>query len=200
MAYDKRFDTLKGLETDLLQEIVREGEARLNAQFEAACASDQRAMAWAGFLITIVIASVGGALALWIDGKHTLLGVIAVAFSATVMSAAVAAMDATRPDKFGFVGNLPLNWCPEEWHVAPVGENDWGQARVEQAVCLQNAITQNAEWAERSGNRLKLSMDLLLFAVAYWGMVAAAYVTLQQTIASAPSPSTAAAASAVRSR
>jgi hypothetical protein len=171
MAYDKAFDEFSYLSEELQLEAIREAELRVQAQLTAATAADQRAMAWAGFLITIAVAATGGALSLVVSGGHYSLAGVAFLFAVNIMAAGISAMDSVRPSDFCFPGNEPANWLPANWDFYPGPSKDVAQARREQASALQNQIKENARWAKESGNKLKRSMDILLFAVMFWAAV-----------------------------
>lgn len=189
MAYDKQFDDLSNLSCDLQLEVIREAELRLEAQLVAANASDQRAMAWAGFLITVGVAAVGGAISLLISKQHLLLAADAAGFAIHVMIAGARAISAVRPAEFCFPGNLPENWLPKNWNVAPAGSDDWNGARREQASDLNNRIKENAKWAKETGLYLKYSIDILQHALIIWSMVTLFIVSFIDTNSTFPSPS-----------
>lgn len=155
---------LGSLPEDVLDEVVREGERRLDAQFSAANASDQRAMSWCGLLITITIAGLGAAATFASLGKG-LLTIAAVTFSLLVLVATYFGLAGARPQGFHFPGNLPENWLPDRWQGHPGCSHCLTQARLEQAVCLNNAIHRNVRWAEASGRALHRSMNLVIFSV-----------------------------------
>jgi hypothetical protein len=170
MSDRKHLLALKDLSADVLGEVVREAEIRVDAQLQAAIASDQRALAWSGFLITITLASMGAATALFQAGQMPSLALVVFAFAVLAAGCALVAMDAVRPSKFCFPGNLPSNWLPDEWITE--GSFDLGHARYEQALALDEMIQKNANWAERAANRLRLSMDLTATALILCGVLA----------------------------
>ncbi|RYG37096.1 MAG: hypothetical protein EON93_04145 [Burkholderiales bacterium] len=172
MAYDKRFDQVRSLPRAIQDEIIREGEAHLDAQLQSANASDQRAMAWAGFLITIATAAVGGAFALLLTKQHDAIAGVAFGFAVSTIASAIFAMNAVRPSKFCFPGNSPENWLPENWTDPPVPESAMSQARAEQASALNNRIAENRKWADSTGRYLRLSMDFSIASVCFWAVMA----------------------------
>jgi hypothetical protein len=127
-------------------------------------------MTWAGFLIAVATAAIGGAASLMISGKHLVFAFIVIGFASWIFFAAWISVDAIRPKKYSFPGNVPENWLRENWMCYPTGPYDLAEARVEQAVCLNNGIDDNAQDAESHAKALKRSMDHALLAVAYAGM------------------------------
>jgi hypothetical protein len=78
---------------------------------------------------------------------------------------------------------MPENWLRENWMCHPNGPYDALQASVEQAVCLNNGIDDNAKDAEAHANALKRSMDNALLAVAYAGVSALAILIWSAMVA-----------------
>jgi len=179
---DNRLRKLQTLPDDVLAEVIREGEMRLLGQFQAAAASDQRALTWSGLLITIAIAAIGAAATLYVSGRYYLLTLVSLLFSSMISIAAFMAIDCVRPKGFHFPGNLPENWLPEEWQGFPGIKHDLRQARLEQSVCLNQAIKQNAALAEQSGSRLRRSMDIALFSILFAAIVGGAALFVEKYI------------------
>lgn len=170
MGRGKNLDSLRLLDDDILHEVIREGEVMLAAQFAAATASDQRATAWAGFVITLAVAATGATATIALSGKNLALAVITGLLSVLLSVAAFIAIQVFRPQRFALPGNRPENWLPGEWESGKA--RNIQQARIEQARCLNNQIDDNAGWAEQAATRLRLSMDL----TAISSMLAAVYV------------------------
>jgi hypothetical protein len=167
MGRGKDLSDLRNLDLQVLQEVVREGEARLEAQLAVATAADQRAMTWAGFLIAVATAAVGGAASLIMSADHLVFALIAIIFAIWMLKAAWIIVDAVRPKKFSLPGNFPENWLRENWFSHPSGPYDLSEARVEQAICLNNGIDDNANDAESHAAALKRSMDHALLALSF---------------------------------
>jgi hypothetical protein len=170
MGRGNNLDQLRMLDNKILAEVVREGEARLSAQFAAATAADQRGAAWSGFVITLTVASVSATASLGLDGKNFALAVISGLLSGLLAIAAMVAVRTIRPMPFHLPGNLPENWLPREWEAGR--KQDMKQARVEQARCLNNQIDDNAVWANHVAKELAFSMGLTAISV----LLAAIYV------------------------
>ncbi|HEY0313421.1 MAG TPA: hypothetical protein VGC56_13100 [Allosphingosinicella sp.] len=170
MARGKDLSDLRKLDAEVLAELIREGETRIAAQLAVATAADQRSMTWAGFLIAVATAAIGGGASLLISGKHLAFALVAIVFSGWIFAAAWMIVDAVRPKHYFFPGNIPENWLPENWLAYPKGPFDLKEARVEQATCLNNGIDDNAEAAETHANALKRSMDHALLAIAFAGV------------------------------
>lgn len=109
MGRDNNLNSLRELEESILDEVIREGELMLAAQFTAAIASDQRAAAWAGFVITLTIASIGATATLGNNKTQFSLAVIAGLFSILLSIAASLAIKVFRPSLFALPGNGPEN-------------------------------------------------------------------------------------------
>lgn len=67
-------------------------------------------MTWAGFLIAVATAAIGGAASLLISGKHLMFTLIAIGFATWIFVAAWITVDSIRPKKYSFPGNMPENW------------------------------------------------------------------------------------------
>ena len=169
MADLNSFAPFRQFDEETMKEVVREGEIYLQAQFTAAAASDQRGMAWAGFMIASAAAALAGAAALVDKGGHTFLAVVTFAFSAALVVSTALAASAVRPRKFCFPGNAPNNWLPDNWMGHGIDPVNVQQARIEQAVTLQNQIESNSRWAEDAGKHLQLSLDVAMAAVVLAG-------------------------------
>lgn len=169
MADLNSFAPIKQLDTETMKEVVREGEIYLQAQFTAAAASDQRGMAWAGFMIASAAAALAAAAALVDKGGHTFLAIVTFALSVALVGSTALAASAVRPKKFCFPGNAPANWLPANWMGHGLEPVDINQARIEQAVALQNQIEHNAKLAEDAGRHLQLSLDVAMAAVVLAG-------------------------------
>jgi hypothetical protein len=171
MAIRNDFEALRLFDQDVLDEIVREAELYLQAQFAAANASDQRGMAWAGFMIASTTAALAATASLVVSGGHMVLAITSLGAAAMLLLSTFLAAKAVRPNKFCFPGNQPANWLPENWHGHGVSILDLKQARLEQAHTLQNQICENVEWAEKAGKLLHHSMDVAMGAVLLAGCV-----------------------------
>lgn len=169
MGRGKNLNRLRDLDAETLAEVIREGEARIEAQFSAATAADQRALSWAGFVVTITMATTAGSITLISSNILLPLAIIGVLLSSLLAISAFLAVGTVLPKKFSLPGNLPENWLPDEWERG-FGHN-LAQARIEQARCLNDQIDDNAKWAGETAKQLSESMALALTAV----MVAALY-------------------------
>lgn len=114
MAQKDIAGVLKTAEASVLNEILREAEARLGAQLSAAIAADQRAMTFLGFLLTLVAFLVGASIAAATANTPAPSIAILAAFGAAgFMVAGLFAYGATRPIDFEFVGNDPESWLTD---------------------------------------------------------------------------------------
>ncbi len=177
MSYDNRVSELISLDDTILVEVVREGEAMLAAQLNIATAADQRALTFAGFLIAISTAVLGGAAALVLGEKtNWCLVVIGAGYAAWLIAAAGGAIWSAMPNMFSVPGNEPSSWHPEQWRVGSAGPFSIKQARVEQAVTLQSQIGKNKRALKRNAGHMTRAIGgafvatvLAASALGVWG-------------------------------
>ena len=111
MDHDKLVASLKKASPDLLNEIKLEAEARLDAQLSTAIASDQRAMTFLGFLLTLVAFLIGASLAaITAATPAPIIANIAAGGAVGLGVSGILAYLASRPIDFRFVGNDPESW------------------------------------------------------------------------------------------
>lgn len=177
MGRGKNLDRLRELDLEVLAEVVREGEQMMAAQFAAATAADQRALTWAGFVITIAIASVGASASLAIADKEPALAIISGLLGVLMAVSGFQAMLSVRPRTFALPGNRPENWLPGEWESGQL--HDLRQARIEQARCLNGQIDDNAVAAKSAAVRMHTSMDLAACGVLLAGIYVVGTVALR---------------------
>lgn len=82
----------------------------MQAQLQAALASDQRAVTMASIFATVAAAIVAGALAYWDKKDDAQVLVAALAAATPLTIGAVLGMWAARPIDFYFPGNQPEEW------------------------------------------------------------------------------------------
>ena len=165
MVDDKQYDGLRELDEQILEEAVREGTARLEAQLQVATAADQRALTLAGFQITAATGAVAGGVALMTaNAPNELLALIAFLFALAILTFAGIALWTVVPRKFKIPGNQPLNWRKDRWRWQEHGFTI-KSARVEQAACLEEQIT---------GNRKQLDSAALLMRASFFGTIGTA--------------------------
>jgi hypothetical protein len=170
----KNFDTFADLPISLQKEAIREGEKLLDTQFTAATAADQRALTWAGFLIAAATAALGGGVALFNNHPPDLvLGYGSILFGIAMLKPAWTAIETVRPAKFGFPGNRPGHWLPDEWDCKGTAKEKEQQARTDQATHLDACICDNRDAAEERSRAMHSS-----FAWALWSVVVAGFVLL----------------------
>lgn len=170
MAERNDFESLRTLSDDVLAEVVREGELRLQAQLQIATAADQRALTFAGFQIAAATGSLAGGVALMTaDDPDLVLAATAFTFALVLLIGCLFAIATVWPRKFSIPGNEPHNWAPHEWRWADKGF-DLKAARVEQASCLQEGIQKNQRAATRSSRWMHWSMVTTAAAVGTAGI------------------------------
>jgi hypothetical protein len=174
----KNFDSFADLPVTLQKEAIREGEKLLDTQFTAATAADQRALTWAGFLIAAATAALGGGVALFNGTQPDLvLGYGSIIFGIAMLMASWTAIQTVRPSKFGFPGNQPAYWLPEEWDCKGSANNKEQTARTDQARHLETCICENREAAEKNARAMHRSFQWALWSVIVAGAVLLAIVT-----------------------
>jgi len=167
MASGNNFQELRNLPADVLAEVVREGELRVEAQLATATAADQRALTFAGFQIASATAALAGGIALIVgDQKDFTLALLAGLFSCALLIAAGIALSTVRPKEFHFPGNRPGNWLPSQWAGYGIHKLNLTQARIEQASCLETMIADNAASASSQAKLMHQSMDITIWAAA----------------------------------
>lgn len=174
----KRLDSntlvsLRGLPLDVLGEVVREGEVTLSSQLTVALASDQRAITFAGIILTAATALLGaaGALVTGEEQRHLALAYVAIGLGVAYLVAGALALWMARPARHCLPGNDPANWLPHCWDVSGRQKRNMTQARVEQARNLQSMITKNRETAARASRGLLASIWLAYAATACAGLI-----------------------------
>jgi hypothetical protein len=174
----QEFEQFLNFKQDILAEIVREGEIKLNAQLAVATAADQRALTISGFQIAALTALIGGVAALLLSETPNVYIVVVGFFqiSAFLLSA-FKAIASARPQLFSFPGNEPENWFAADWHFNGLVESTatLEKAKVEQAFCLNNAIKSNVKTMENSTNQIKLSIDIMFWSILCSAVLLAGY-------------------------
>lgn len=165
MQPDNDFGTLSQLPEPVLALVIHEAELRLQSQFESAANSDQRALVWTGFLVTIGLAISGLIYTQLTKGRFGFIEGVLCGILVGLAYSTFLSLDCFRPSKFHFPGNLPQNWLPVHWQAGK--DKDITQARVEQAACLNSMIIENREWAEERAKRMQLSIDASLFTLGF---------------------------------
>lgn len=173
MHEDNTFDQIRSFPEDVQREIIREAEARLQAQLVVSMAADQRALTLAGFQIASVTAALGGGMVLVFNGKMPELLLAVSIFIVSFLVSAFKSIDSVRPSEFCFPGNRPGNWLPDQWEGYKTHDLDMVQARVEQSKHLNKMILENAESAMRSAKSVQFSIDIM-----FWSTVLSAIITL----------------------
>lgn len=136
-------DALYELPDEVLSEVVREGEAKLNAQFSVHSSSEQRGFGLASLLLTFAAASFAAVVNQQsISSPDNLLSVLASICAVGFLGAGAIAVMSIWPRPSHTPGNHPKNWLPTAWS-APRGRSQSKWAKVEQAKCLQDQISDN---------------------------------------------------------
>ena len=155
-----KFEPLRKFETQVLDEIIREGEDRLKAQLQIATAADQRALSIASAQITSATAALAGGIALatskapdwWLAG-------LAIGFAIGMSVAAYKAISSVRPQEFHVPGNRPQAWLPDNWMGGAAHGFAIEQARIEQAACLDHEIEENKRLMKDAARKVRCSID-----------------------------------------
>jgi hypothetical protein len=167
MGRSNRLDTLATLPQDVLGEVVREGELKLQSQLQASLAADSRALSLAGFSLTGSTALLGAAAALSHDNAPDFpIIYIATGFGVALLVSGGLAVLSARPVKFYFPGNEPKNWVPEEWDLPEGQQPTFKRARIEQAMVLQSVISKNQAACETNARLTRAALILVFGAAA----------------------------------
>jgi hypothetical protein len=154
MTTDEIATTLKQADEAVLEEILREAEARLSAQLIAAIAADQRAMTFLGFLGAITVFLLGAAIAaLTAQSPSTSIAAVAALGAVGFVGASCLAYQAWKPIDFEFVGNDPSSWLGD---IA--GGVKLAAAKAEQCAFYDAMLKDNRKAMERSGRWLTRSV------------------------------------------
>jgi hypothetical protein len=162
-------ETLKGAHPDLLQEILREAESRLNAQLTTAIAADMRAMTFLGFVSAVAVATVGAGLAAYSNTPN--LGVLSLFTGFGFVLAAFFAFEAARPIEFEMIGNDPGSWKRDI--LSGVKLHD---ALAEQISFYDDMLKKNRAAMEESGRQLQKAANIAMLTVAISGIFAFMYI------------------------
>src|SRR3546814_386471 len=160
MSEIKSFDELRQLPECVLFEVVREAELLIQAQLTCAIAADQRALTFAGFLITAATAAFGGGVALAMTDHRIAITALAVLYAGGLSYAAYLASESARPNLFCFPGNYPRHWLPTQWSGYGKHRLNLTQDSIEQAAALDRMLRDNATTAEAAAKRLNLAMHI----------------------------------------
>ena len=95
---------------EMLAEIIRQAEARLNAQLTTGVAADQRAMTFASLLLATAIVLFAAALATTLPWLRL---VILLSVGAGLTIAASMAIWSAQPSDWDYVGNVPSQWLTD---------------------------------------------------------------------------------------
>lgn len=172
----KDFYHLLNFDQAVLERIVLEGEAKLQAQLSVATASDQRAISFLGFLVGAATAVIGASVALLLSNTPNFaLICIAYLYAAALITASSKAVKVFKPKAFSFPGNEPENWLTTQWNFEKNSERSIKHALVEQCYTLNQAIKKNALDMEKNAAYLKQSIDIARWTTTYAALLLAAY-------------------------
>ena len=136
---------------EMLAEIIRQAEARLNAQLTAGVAADQRAMTFASLLLAAAAVLLGAALAATLSPPRLIM-LVAVGIGFVI--AAAMAIWTAQPSDWDYVGNAPSEWfC----------DIDTGKA-------LHSAMAETAMWYDEmiAGNETVVASAAVVMRRAVW--------------------------------
>ncbi|KAA3499134.1 hypothetical protein DXM26_22825 [Agrobacterium tumefaciens] len=162
-------EILKEADSDLLNEILREAESRLNAQLTTAIAADARAMTFLGFISAVAVATTGAGLAVY--GEKPTLGVLALLTAIGFIVAAFFAFEAARPIDFELIGNDPASWKKDIQQRVSVH-----QAKAEQLAFYDEMIKANRKAMADSAYQLQMAVRVAIGTTSIGGIFALLYV------------------------
>jgi len=155
-----------GVSDAMARQIVAQGETYLQAQLQAAIASDQRASTMASILATVAAAIIAGSIAYWDKAGDVPVLLAGLTGAVGLLTAAGFAAWAARPTDFFFPGNQPAHWW--EWRKGDFikmmgGEAENYQRHIEanDEILMHN---QRAIW-----RGFKTAIGAPVAAVLVWG-------------------------------
>jgi hypothetical protein len=170
------FEHFLEFEQDVLREIVREGERRLDVQLATANFADQRALSFLGFIAAGITASVSAAAAISTSQTpRPVLVALAFLFSIALLKPAFLAMSVLRPKKFCFPGNLPENWFTTDWNFEESKGRKLKNALVEECFCLNQAIAKNQVDIESNAKKMQKAFDFFSNTIMSFGALLILY-------------------------
>jgi hypothetical protein len=162
---------------DLLKEIVALSEKRLEAQLSAALAADQRALVFAGFLVTSIIALLGGGTALLLKAPADLfLGWTALVTAAVLAASLGLTVFSARPVTWAYPGT-----SPEIWKGDIAGKKGEAARLAERAADCENKIVENERHMSTNGRRLSRALALTAISLCIGGALFAACLFCRMT-------------------
>ncbi len=176
----ENFKDFREFPEDILSEIVREGERKLDAQLSTANAVDQRALAVLGFQITLAIAVLGGLASFVSQPKFDrVLVSLGLLVLVGLACAAGFAYLSVLPKLFRYPGNRPDSWFVEDWHLPPNSRkaSKLSLARSEQCYCLYSAIYDNSEIMDDNAKLLRTSMEVMVITILFSSICFASYMS-----------------------
>lgn len=156
-------DSLRRADDQLLAEIQRESEARLQAQITIALASDMRAMTFLGFLCAISVVAVGAGFSAMV--AESPIGHVAIFIGMGFAVAAYFAFEASSPKDFNILGNNPAAW------KADIDKRtSYKDAIAEQIAHYDEMIDENTRTMEENARFLRTSARVALTTMAIGAM------------------------------
>lgn len=134
---------------NVLDEIIRQAEARLNAQLTAAVGADQRAMTFAGLLFAGAAALAAIAAQNITSDQSGILIFVCLGLS---ISGALAAVSAA-PSAWEYVGNVPSAWVGDIQSLKPLRES-----KSEMANYYDDMLATNETAIAKAGRLMRSSM------------------------------------------
>jgi hypothetical protein len=175
-------DWLK-VEEPLLNEIIRQAEARLGAQLTAAVGADQRAYNFTAAMISVTLALGSGA-GVAFTNAAPILGFAACIAAVVCFLAAGMAYWAGRPQAHYFVGCMPNGW------FADIDTGKKYQAALgEVAEHYDEMLQTNDSNMAKAGRQLKNAAILAFTAPLLAGLAFVVANSLTSSVASAPAAS-----------
>jgi hypothetical protein len=150
---------------DIVEEINRQAEARLEAQLTVALAADQRAFIFAGFLVAIVAALLAVTTSNTVNHFETV--VLLLTSGGLLLAAGLAAWSA-QPSAWEMVGNVPSGWLDDIANRTSLAE-----CRAEMATHYEGMIKANQDTLEGAALTMRISLALTVVTMLVAGVVSA---------------------------
>lgn len=141
----------------LLDEIIRQAEARLSAQLTCALASDQRSMSFASVLTTLAVGLFAGGVSLARD--QTPMAIVAIMVSLTIAAASALIIWGARPILFCLLGNIPTNFIEDINQKKQLND-----IKSEIAHHYNDMIDQNEKLMSKNSKLFRIAILIIAFA------------------------------------
>lgn len=147
----------KSADGELLDEVIRQAEARLNAQLTCALGSDQRAINFASVLATLSVGLFAAGVS--IADKQVPLAIVAMIVSLIISGASGLIIWGSRPIRFHFIGNTPSSF------ISDINNNkSLNMVKSEVSLHYDDMINENHKLMKRNSKFFKCGSTIIAFS------------------------------------